>query len=147
MEEILNDLIINRDHTGLHYVPVSSRTMEKVGSKRVEITGLYYKRQLTAVFVGIPSFEFLPSQIIYKGKIKKCLPNVNFPTVWHVTFMHNHWANEETAIDYINLILLPYVQKKLEKLKNTAAPVLVIFYHFHGQCTQTLRDLLGENNI
>ena len=55
MEEILNDLIINRDHTGLHYVPVSSWTMEKEGSKWVEIAGLDDKRQLTAVFAGTPS--------------------------------------------------------------------------------------------
>ena len=40
MEDIPNDLIINWDHTGLHYVPVSSWTVVKEGSKRVEIAGL-----------------------------------------------------------------------------------------------------------
>ena len=36
MEEIPCELIINWDQTGIHYVPVSSWTMEKEGSKRVE---------------------------------------------------------------------------------------------------------------
>ncbi len=39
MEEIPNDLIINWDQTGIHYVPVSYWTMEKEGAKRVEIAG------------------------------------------------------------------------------------------------------------
>ena len=67
MEEIPEDLIINWDHTGLHYSPVSSWTMAKEGSKRVEIAGLDDKRQLTAVFfAGTLSGEFLPPKIIYK---------------------------------------------------------------------------------
>ena len=34
----------------MHYVPVSSWTMAKEGSKRVEICGMDDKRQITAVF-------------------------------------------------------------------------------------------------
>lgn len=37
MEDIPFDLIINWDQTGLHYVPVGSWTMDKEGSKRVEL--------------------------------------------------------------------------------------------------------------
>ena len=37
MEEIPPALVLNWDHTGLKYVPVSSWTMAKEGSKRVEI--------------------------------------------------------------------------------------------------------------
>ena len=33
MEEIPPELVINWDQTGIHYVPVSSWTMAKVGSK------------------------------------------------------------------------------------------------------------------
>ena len=69
--------------------------MAKEGSKRVEIAGLDDKRQLTAVFAGTLSGEFLPPQVIYKGKTPKCLPNIEFPMGWHVTFTHNHWANEK----------------------------------------------------
>ncbi len=47
MEEIPKALVINWDHTGIHYVPVSSWTMAKEGSKRVEIAGIDDKRQIT----------------------------------------------------------------------------------------------------
>ena len=63
MEDIPKDLIINWDHTGIHYVPVSNWTMAKEGTKRIDIFGADDKRQITAVFAGT-----LPSQIIYKGK-------------------------------------------------------------------------------
>ena len=50
MEDIPADLVLNWDHTGIHYVPVSSYTMEKEGSKRVEIVRIEDKRQIIAVF-------------------------------------------------------------------------------------------------
>ena len=40
MEEIPRQLLINWDHTGIQYVPVSAWTMAKEGSKRVEIAGI-----------------------------------------------------------------------------------------------------------
>ena len=52
MEEIPEDLVINWDQTGIHYVPVSSYTMEKEGAKRVELVGIDDKRQITAVLAG-----------------------------------------------------------------------------------------------
>lgn len=121
--------------------------MHKQGAQRVEIAGVDHKQQLTAVFAGTACGDFLPPQIIYKGKTIKCLPKVDFPVDWHVTYTHNHWANEKTTIDYINLILVPYIQRKHEELKNTASPALVIFDHFRGQCTQAVQDLLEKNNI
>jgi len=40
MDEIPPSLIVNWDHTGLKYVPVSSWTMAKRGSKKVLIAGI-----------------------------------------------------------------------------------------------------------
>ena len=40
MEEIPNDSVINWDQTSIHYAQVSSWTMAKEGSKRVEIAGI-----------------------------------------------------------------------------------------------------------
>ena len=53
MEDIPFDLIINWDQTTIHYVPVGSWTMDKEGSKRVEIVGVDDKQQITAVFCRI----------------------------------------------------------------------------------------------
>ena len=60
MEEIPFDLFINWDQTGIHYVPVGSWTMDKEGSKRGEIAGVDDKRQITAVFAGSLTGDFLP---------------------------------------------------------------------------------------
>ena len=48
-EDIPKDLVINWDHTGINYIPVSKWTMEAEGSKRVAATGIEDKRQITAV--------------------------------------------------------------------------------------------------
>lgn len=88
--EIPDDLIVDWDQTGIHYVPVGSWTMEKEGSKRVEIVAVDDKGSLTG--------EFLPPQLIYKGTTKRCLPTVSFPPEWHITCSHNHWANGETIL-------------------------------------------------
>ena len=62
MEGVPHDLVINWDQTGIHYVPVSNWTMGQEGSKRVEITGLDDKRQITTVFAGTAKGDFyLPS--------------------------------------------------------------------------------------
>ena len=100
MEEIPQDLVINWDQTGIHYVPVSSFTMEKEGTRRVELVGIDDKRQITAVFVGTMAGDFLPIQSIYKGKTSKCLPSVDFPEEWHITYTENHWAIESTMLSF-----------------------------------------------
>ena len=50
MEEIPDQLTINWDQTALKLAPSSNWTMEKRGTKRIEITALDDKRQITAVF-------------------------------------------------------------------------------------------------
>ena len=49
------------------------------GSKRVEIKGLEEKRQITGVFCESMVREFLPIQLVYKGKTDRCHPSYNFP--------------------------------------------------------------------
>ena len=78
MAEIPYDLIINWDQTGIKYIPVSEWMMEKEGSKKVEIAGINDKRQITAVFAGSLTGDFLPVQLVYKGTTTKCLPSVSF---------------------------------------------------------------------
>ena len=68
MEDIPCELITNWDHTALHYVPVSSWTMEKKGSTRVPIAGIDDKRQVTTILAGSLTGDFLPPQVIYQGK-------------------------------------------------------------------------------
>ena len=148
MEEIPKELVINWDHTGIHYVPVSNWTVAKEGSKRIEIFGSDDKRQITAVFAATMSGDFLFPQIIYAGKTPRCLPSVKFPDGWHVMYTENHWANEHTTVDYINQILLPYVKRKrIELTLDANYPALVIFDRFKAQCTAKVLKMLEDNNI
>ena len=148
MDEIPMELIINFDQIGIHYVPVSDWTIAEEGAKRVESVGKDDKRQLTAVFAGSMSGKFLPPQLIYQGKITRCLPHYNFPSDWHITFSANHWSNGDTMKEYIDHIVLPYINKKREELKLASNyPALLTFDNFKAQCTPGILTLLDQNNI
>ena len=148
MEDIPPQLIFNWDQTGISIVPGSSWTMEAKGTKRVEIVGLGDKRQITAVLCGAMSGEFLPPQLIYQGKTTACLPRHKFPEDWHVTYTPNHWSNEDKMIEYIETIILPYVEGKRKELElSVDQPALAIFDVFKGQQTEGVLKILEENNI
>ena len=75
MREILSQLILNWDQTGLRLVPASNWTMANKGSKCVEIKGTEDEGQITAVFCGTLRGEILPIQLIYTGKTDRCHPS------------------------------------------------------------------------
>ena len=117
LEEVPPSSVVNWDHTGLKYVPVSCWTMAKEGSKKVPIAGLEDKQQITAVFSVTTEGHFLPPKLIYQDKTTACLPpRTRFPSDWHITFTPTHWANESTTLAYIEKIILPYVQGKRKRL-------------------------------
>ena len=84
MDEIPVELI-NFDQTALNYVPATSWTMEKEGMKRVEVVAKDDKQQITAVFGGSMSGDFLPPQLIYEGNVYH---NASF--LHHGTSRTNH---------------------------------------------------------
>ena len=149
MEDIPDALILNWDQTAMKIVPSTTWTMERRGTKRVEIAACNDKRQITAVFACSLRGDFLPIQLIFQGTTQKCLPNsVNFPDGWHLTYTNNHWSNESTMIDYIKCIILPYVKETRETLCLASShPALVLFDCFKGQCQESVFNLLDENNI
>ena len=148
MEKAPPELVLNWDHTGINIVPGSQWTMEEKGSKRVGVSGLNDKRQITAVFCASLAGEFLPVQLIYQGKTQACLPRYVFPDDWDITYTPNHWSNEEKMKEYIHQIILPYVQAKRKDLKlHPTHPALVIYDEFKGQLTPAVFTLLEENDI
>lgn len=78
IEKIPQDLVFNWNHTGINIVPGSQWTMEPMGSKRVEVTGLGDKRQITAVFCASLAGEFLLVQLIYREKRKPVYQDLYF---------------------------------------------------------------------
>ena len=147
LEDIPFPLIVNWDQTGINYVPVSQWTMEQRGSKMVEVAGINDKRQITAVYGGTMDGDFLPVQLVYQGKTEKCLPKVDFPSEWHITCTPNHWCNEKTVLDYVKVILVPYLQKKKDLGLVPTHPALVLFDEFNGQTTNDVLELLELHNI
>jgi len=71
-EEIPDSLVINWDHTGIHYMPVSAWTMEEEDKKRVEISGMNDKRQVTMMLGVCKNSHYLSPQVIYAGKTNRC---------------------------------------------------------------------------
>ena len=136
IEDIPPELILNWDQTAISIVPGSTWTMEAKGSKRVEIMGVGDKQQITAVFCGALTGEFLPPQLMYQSKTPACLPHYKFPSDWHVTYMYtpNHWSNEDEMKEYIELIITPHVDGKRNELNLPSDhPALAIFGVFKGQ--------------
>ena len=109
--------------------------------KRIDIFGADDKRQISGVFAGTLTRDFLPPQIKYKGKTAKCHPMVPFPVNWQVTYTPNHWANDKITEDYIKKILVPYIEEKRASY-GIDSSALVMFDQFRGQCTPHIMLLL-----
>lgn len=107
------------------------------------------KRQITAVICASLTGKLLPFQVIYQGTTKACLPKVaGTPTDWHVTCTPNHWSNEEKMKEYLQLIIIPYVQQTRKELGVAENhPALAIFDVFKGQTTDAIYEILEQNNI
>ena len=145
--KIPSRLIFNWDQTGLNLVPCPTWTMEEKGKKRVEIAGLNDKRQITTVLCGNLDGEVLPVQLIYGGKTKRCHALYNFPDDWNITHSANHWSNENTMIEYIEEVIVPYVESVRQELQVSQQAAMAIFDNFKGQITKKVLDELEQNNI
>ena len=77
MNDIPDELIVNWDQTALHLVPTGQWTMHRHGEKVVPIINSDDKRQITAVLAASMTGEYLPPQLIYTGKTKRCHPHVS----------------------------------------------------------------------
>ena len=113
---IPKELIINLDQTPLSYVSPGKYTFDVKGVKTVPIKGIDDKRQITATFAVSMSREFLPIQVIYEGKTKRCLLKYTFPASFDDTFSENHWSNTEKSLSVFNKIVFPHF-KNVPKAK------------------------------
>ena len=146
MEDVPPELILNWDQTGIKLVPSSNWTMAPKGSGRVEMTGVTDKRQITAVFYGTLVGDFLPVQLIYKGKTQRCHPCYDFPPGWSITQSPKHWSTEDTMLEYIRDIIIPYVEIVREELDERKS-ALVVIDNFKGQVTPAVNAAFDECDI
>jgi len=115
--------------------------MEEEGKKRVEISGMNDKRQITMVLGVCNNSCYLSPQVICAGKTNRCLPKVKFPAGWHVTCTENHSTNEVTSLQYIDEILVPYVHKTREELSLSPNHTCLVIFN------RSVLKALEENNI
>ena len=67
---------------------------------------------------------------------------------WQITHTQNHWSNEETMLQYIKEVIVPFVDRKREDLNLDADyPALAIFDHYKGQLTDNITQELEVNKI
>ena len=100
-------------------------------------------------FAGNMVSEFLPPQLIYKGKTTASLPSsVKFPEGLDLTSTNNHWANKNTMKAYIEKIIVPFMNSKRKQLKlNADHRALAIVDKFKGQCTSLIFKMLDTSKI
>ena len=87
-------LIFNWDQTAIQLVPTGEWTINRAKEKVILIANSDDKRQITAVLAATMTGEYLPPQMIYKGKTERCHPKVAFPEGWDIWHSENHWSNE-----------------------------------------------------
>lgn len=141
-------LIINWDQTGVKLVPVSSWTMAESGSKQIPVVAKDDKREITVVLAATASGTLLPPQVIYQGKTTGYHAKVTFPEKWHITHSDNYWSTEHTMLEYLEHIIIPYVNSTRQALdlpEDQAA--LAIFDVFAAHRCQSVLEVLKNNNI
>ncbi len=142
MEENPAELILNWDQTGVKIVPSNTWTMDRQGSKRVEVVGSNDKRLITGCLLWLVVGDFLPIQVIYQGKTPRCHPRYQFPPDWNITHSPKHWSNENTMIEYVKEIIVPYVRSTREAFQDDT-PALIIMDNFKAQITSSVTSFIG----
>ena len=90
MEEILPEVVLSWDQTGIKLVRCSSWIMEQRGANTVEVIRTNDTRQITAVFCGSLVGDFLTLQVNYAAKTARCHPSYNSPSEWNITHSRKH---------------------------------------------------------
>jgi hypothetical protein len=120
--KIHQSLVVNIDQTGIHLVSMAGeRTWKKKGSKVVGVIGGDDKRSITAFVSLAANGALLLLQIIFSGTTNMVLPKnqrgkLGLGFGFHYTKIENHWSNFESMQDFVNYILVSYLDKEVERL-------------------------------
>ena len=86
--------------------------------------------------------SFLPMQLIYEEKTRRCLPNYDFPKGFNVTYSSNHWTNTEKSVELFQKVIFPYLKNvKLSKKYPKEQMSLIIMDMFKGQNNDIVLNL------
>ena len=147
MEEIPPGLILNWDQTGIRLVPAASTTMEQRGVKRMEVIGQNDKRLITAVFCGSLQGDFLPLQLIYKGKLAGAILIMSFHLGGILLICPIIGLQKRLWFQYSEHIIEPYVRSVWEIMYTATTPGVIIIDNFRGQVIEKITTLLEMCNL
>ena len=138
-------IIVSGLQTGVKLIPVSSWTMAQSGSKQIPVVGKEDKREITVLLAATAAGTLLPPQVVYQGKTTGCHAKVTFPEKWHITHSENHWSTEQTMLEYLENIIIPYVTNTRQALDlpedQRALPIFDVF------AAHLCQSVLETNNI
>lgn len=88
-------------------------------------------------------------QLIYAGKAEQNLPRQNFPQNFSLSVNARHYSNEMESLNFINKILISYVDQTWEKLNlpNEKALVGFVFDILNDDLTKSVLKPLDHNNF
>ena len=119
--------------------------MDREGVSHIEMVGVKDKHLITAMFCCTLLGDFLPAQLICKGRTTQCHPRFQFPPGWHVTHAPKHWSTEQTMIEYIHNTIFPYVQLVRELKQDDNASAQVIMDNLKGR--SLMKSAIGLSTI
>ena len=108
-------------------------------AKNDPIKDVGVKRQITAFAISATG-KFLPVQLIYPSKTKRCLKNFRFPRTFRITYTENHRSNQTKALQHLGKVIFPYLEQiNLRKCYLKEQMSLVIMDTFKRQDKDKIR--------
>ena len=86
-------------------------------------------------------------QLFYGGKTSQSLSKIQFPIGFCLSANPSHCSNTEESIKLLKEIVVPYLEKIKAKLDDPEQSALLIWDAFLGQKTESVIEVLKENNI
>ena len=147
--DIPSDLVINLDQTLLSYISPGKYTFNFKGAENVPIKGVDDKRGITATFAISATGKFLPMQLIYPGKTKRCLPNFQFPSIPRLPTHKTIGPIVQTkAIEHFEKVIFPYLEKiKVQKGYPKEQMSLFIMDTFKGKDNNEMRKFCTKKFV
>ena len=101
------------------------------------------------LFVKLRKFSDFKESInnIYTGKTKWCLPKFQIHRTFQVANTENYWYNQIKAVEHIEKVIFPYLQKiKAQNFCLREQVSLIIIDSFKCQDNIELKDLYAKNS-
>ncbi|KAF9505203.1 hypothetical protein BS47DRAFT_1378299 [Hydnum rufescens UP504] len=119
MYNILPELVINADQTGVCLIPAGNKTWAPTGSKQVAVFAKEEKRQFTLMVASSAAGNMVPFQAIIKGRTTR-----EMGILW-TPGGDNHWSSTE-SMKWTDNVLAPYIARAKWRLRAPASQKTIL---------------------